>query len=110
MELALLQLMVVTCPQFQLIDDLKEANASNLELLAIHQQIENPILDSPSCYTFIDRLLYFKHHLVVPSSFDLKEKLFLDYHSTPIGRHVGVHHTFHHVANNFYWKRMCIGV
>ncbi|KAL4308599.1 hypothetical protein GQ457_01G021920 [Hibiscus cannabinus] len=90
---------------FCFIDELRIANKQHPELLKLHQQLENDP-KSLADYVVRDGLLFFRDRLVVPSDSNLRQQLLLEFHSSPIGGHSGVHRTFHRLASNFFWPYM----
>lgn len=57
-------------------------------------------------YIFRDGLLLFRGRLVLPSDSPLRVQLLEEFHSSPVGGHVGVSRTFHRLSSNFFWKGM----
>ncbi|KAL4282814.1 hypothetical protein GQ457_16G014550 [Hibiscus cannabinus] len=90
---------------FCFINELRVANKQHPELLKLHQQLENDP-KSLTDYVVRDGLLFFRDRLVVPSDSNLRQQLLLEFHSSPIGGHSGVHRTFHRLASNFFWPYM----
>lgn len=101
--------LTIYCPHFDFIDELRNANRDDPELLSIRHMLLDQNLAYKNFF-FKGNLLYFKHRLVIPSQGDLKHKLLIEFHDSIQGGHAGFHRTFHRLALNFYWKKMCTDV
>lgn len=86
---------------FDLIADLRQANANHPELLAWKQSIHEEA-ETPSAFLFKDGLLLYNGRLVIPSDSPLRIQLLKELHSSPVGGHAGISRTFQRVASNFF--------
>ncbi|WVZ16869.1 hypothetical protein V8G54_009851 [Vigna mungo] len=57
-------------------------------------------------YKMKGEFLYWKDRLVLQSPNPLIQKVLLEYHSSPIGGHVGIAKTLAHISSQFYWPKM----
>ena len=47
--------------------------------------------------------VWYKYHLYICKNSQLKQKIFLELHSSPLGGHSGFLKTYHRVKNEFFW-------
>jgi len=57
-------------------------------------------------YTVREGLLYWKDKLVIPMEEALVQRILQEYHSSPIGGHVGITRTLARLKAQFYWPKM----
>ncbi|PNX93203.1 hypothetical protein L195_g016354 [Trifolium pratense] len=51
-------------------------------------------------------LVYWNNKIVLPDDKNLKTKLLLEFHSSPVGGHAGIARTIARIAAQFFWKNM----
>lgn len=100
-----ISLMALSSQSFQLFDTLHLDNNENPELLSIQQGLRDDPAAYPG-YLYRGGLLFFKGRLVLPTDLSLRLHLLHEFHSSPVGGHSGIAHTFHCFSSNFYWKNM----
>jgi hypothetical protein len=59
-----------------------------------------------SGYKAVDRLIFFKDKLFIPTSSSFKKLLLEEFHDSPIGGHSGVEKTYGRLRENVYWNGM----
>lgn len=99
------QLFPLSTVSFGIIDQLKQENLQDPELLDLqHRLCEDPV--SLSDFSLREGLLFFRDRLVSSSTSSLHGKLLKEFHESLIGGHSGITRTFHRLSTNFYWKFM----
>uniref|UniRef100_A0A0V0J0A5 Putative ovule protein n=1 Tax=Solanum chacoense TaxID=4108 RepID=A0A0V0J0A5_SOLCH len=98
-------LMALSSQSFQLFDTLHLDNTQNPELLSIQQGLRDDPAAYPG-YLYRGGLLFFKGRLVLPTDSSLRLYLLHEFHSSPVGGHSVIAHTFHCLSSNFYWKNI----
>ena len=88
-----------------LLQQVKVKVVANAHLQDIVQQSNNHSV-SDGQYMVREGLLYWKHRLVMPAESPLIQQILTEYHSSPIGGHVGITRTTICISAQFYWPNM----
>ena len=93
----------LTTVNSQLLEDLRIEILQSSELQVIVKDCTD---GTTSQYTFRDCLLYFKNRLMLASGSPLKMVILQEFHSSPLGGHVGILKTLIKIFPNFFWTRL----
>jgi hypothetical protein len=88
-----------------ILEDLKQANNSDLYLQRLHSTYAKAPHSLPG-HTIKDGLMFYKDRVYVPPGSPLCQQLLHEFHSSVTGGHVGITRTFHRLESNFYWSSM----
>ncbi|GAU47333.1 hypothetical protein TSUD_101210 [Trifolium subterraneum] len=91
-------------PQCSFVQQIKLALQQNSHLLEVMNQCTQN--QGPSHYTMKEGLLYWKQRIVIPSNIALIQQVLYEFHSSPIGGHVGITRTLAIIKSQFYWPDM----
>jgi hypothetical protein len=58
---------------------------------------------SSDTFTWKNDSLWYKYHLYLCKNSQLKQKVLLELHTSPVGGHLGFLKTYHRVKNDFFW-------
>lgn len=83
------QLFPLSTFSFDFIQQLRDANKKDLELLALQQQILTTSESIPG-FIFREGLVFFKDCLVVPTDSPIHSQLLHEFHSSLVGGHSGL--------------------
>ncbi|GAU10375.1 hypothetical protein TSUD_419040, partial [Trifolium subterraneum] len=96
-------LMAWSKPEIALLEELRRSIEKD-------SQIQNLVgtSDNGQEQKFIQKqgLIYWQDRIVVPDDPQLKAKLLLEFHSSPVGGHAGIARTMARVSAQFFWKNM----
>jgi hypothetical protein len=95
----------ISGPQFILWEDLKQLNATDPYLLAIHQKLQKTLATMPH-YKMQDGILFFKGRIVISPTSALKNEILQEFHSSKFAGHSGILRTLKRLAQSFYWIAM----
>ena len=85
-----------------IISNLRKANASEPELLKLHELQQHDQL--PPAFSLQNGLLLYHSYMYIPRDSPLVEKVLHEFHSTPQGGHAETLKTYKRVVEQFYWK------
>lgn len=96
-------LLAITSPKFPIITVVREANQSHPDLVALHNHLKvNP--ESLHKYANCDRLLFLCNRIILLADLSFRQQLLRESHSSLVGGHARIIHTFHHLSSNFFGK------
>jgi len=99
------QLLILSVPQLDFLSDIRKSLESTPEF----QQLKHSILSNPASYpgyTFCNNLILFKGRIWLHSNNPCIPSLLSEYHAMPLGGHLDIAKTTHHIQSNFFWANL----
>ncbi|KAE8702143.1 hypothetical protein F3Y22_tig00110500pilonHSYRG00129 [Hibiscus syriacus] len=93
----------ITAPEFTWLSALREYFATEPKGMDFIHKVKSDLI---SGFTINDKLIYFNRRLYIPAKADLRQQLLAEYHTSPLGRHLGNRATLAHLASSFFCLTM----
>lgn len=101
-EESLGQFLILSIPNFVFLDDLRQSLQADQECQSLFKQIAEQPTSIPD-YMVHNGLIIFKDKIWLNSSNPFKRLLLEEFHTTPLGGHMGTNKTLHRLQANFTW-------
>lgn len=96
---------ILSMPHFRFLDDLKKELATNNEFISLKHAVFQSPTDHPD-FKFSNGLLFYKGSIWLPISNSFLPLLLAEYHTSPLGGHMGLAKTLSRIRDNFFWAGM----